>query len=191
MPTRTITFTIDLSQEDDDRLAALLGSAPTREAVLSQHARAALGEYIEVYLGRRGSSRGADVQELRLAMLVEHAFGGLLPDEAKVGALLKSPESSSRTLIRNTLARYGHQLDAAMTRSAKEVLEAVIRTGDLVHTSRASTNVIELLNRRILALDPTLNPVRRVSSSAGTWVIGEDVYADLCVAFGATPVVKP
>jgi hypothetical protein len=88
MPIRRITFDIDLTQEEDDLLADLLGDQPTLDAVLSRHARAALGEYVEVYVGRRSSSRGADIQELRLALLVEHAFGGRIPDEATVGALL-------------------------------------------------------------------------------------------------------
>ena len=191
MPIRRITFDMNLSQEDDDLLADLLGDQPDLDSVLSQHARAALGEYIEVYLGRRSSSRGADIQELRLALLVEHAFGGRIPDEATVGALLKTPPSGSRTLIRNTLSRYRHQLDAAMTASAKAVLETVLWAGDVVHTHRASANVVELLNQRLLALDPTLKPVGRVSGSAGTWVIDEDVYADLCIAFGASAVAKP
>ena len=191
MPIRRITFDMELSQADDDLLANLLGDHPDLDTVLSQHARAALGEYVEVYVGRRSSSRGGDVQELRLAMLVEHAFGGRIPDEAKVGALLKSPPSGSRTLIRNTLSRYRHQLDASMTTSAKAVLESVVWAGDVVHTSRASANIVELLNQRLLAEDPTLKSIVRVSGSAGTWVIDEDVYADLCRAFGANPVAKP
>lgn len=191
MPIRRITFDMNLSQEDDDRLADLLGDQPDLSAVLSQHARAALGEYVEVYLGRRSSSRGTDIQELRLALLVEHAFGGRIPDEATVGALLKTPPSGSRTLIRNTLSRYRHQLAAAMTDSARAVLETVVWAGDVVHTHRASANVVELLNQRLLALDPTLKPVGRVSGSAGTWVIDEDVYADLCHAFAANAVAKP
>lgn len=191
MPIRRITFDMNLSQEDEDLLAELLGDQPDLETVLSQHARAALGEYVEVYLGRRSSSRGADIQELRLALLVEHAFGGRIPDEATVGALLKTPPSGSRTLIRNTLSRYRHQLDAAMTGSAKAVLETVVWAGDVVHTHRASANVVELLNQRLLALDPTLKPVGRVSGSAGTWIIDADVYVDLCNAFGAHAVPKP
>jgi hypothetical protein len=78
-----------------------------------------------------------------------------------------------------------------MTSSAKAVLEHVVWAGDVVHTFRASANVVELLNQRLLALDPTLKPVGRVSGSAGTWVIGEDVYANLCNAFGANAVAKP
>jgi hypothetical protein len=191
MPTRHITFDIDLSPEDDALLALLLGDEPGLDAILSQHARAALGEYIEVYLGRRSSSRGADIQELRLAMLVEHAFAGRIPDEATVGALLKTPPSGSRTLIRNTLSRYRHQLDAAMTGSAKAVLETVVWAGDVVHTHRASANVVELLNQRLLVLDPTLKPVGRVATSAGTWVIDGHVYTELCTAFGANEVANP
>lgn len=191
MPIRRITFDMNLSPEDDVLLAELLGDQPDLDAVLSQHARAALGEYIEVYLGRRSSSRGADIQELRLALLVEHAFNGRIPDEATVGALLKTPPAGSRTLIRNTMSRYRHQLHAAMTGSAKAVLETVVWAGDVVHTQRASANVVELLNQRLLALDPTLKPVGRVPASAGTWVIDEDVYAELCNAFGANPVAKP
>lgn len=191
MPIKRITFDMNLSHEDEELLAHLLGDQPDLETVLSQHARAALGEYVEVYLGRRSSSRGADIQELRLALLIEHAFGGRIPDEVMVGALLKTPPSGSRTLIRNTLARYRHQLDAAMTGSAKVVLETVIWAGDVVHTHRASANVVELLNQRLLILDPTLKPVGRVSGSAGTWIINEDVYADLCNTFGANAVPKP
>lgn len=191
MPIRKITFEINLAQEDDDLLVELLGSQPSLDTVLSHHARAALGEYIEGYLGRRSSSRGSDVRELRLALLVEHAFGGLIPDEATVGALLQMAPSSSRTLIRNTLTRYRRQLELAVSGSLKAVLESVVWAGEVVHTHRASASVVEILNQRLLALDPTLKAISRVSGSAGTWVIDGDVYTALCDALGAVAVVKP
>lgn len=191
MPIRRIAFDIDLTPADEAMLGPLLGNPVNLATALSGHGRAALGEYLETYLGRRAYTRGTDIQELRLALLVEHAFGGRIPDDTTISALLKTTPSGSRTLIRNTLAKYRHQLDAAMTASAKAVLEGVVWAGDDARSTQASTNVVELLNQRLLALDPTLKPVSRLAGSAGTWVIDEVSYDDLCPAFGATPVVKP
>lgn len=191
MQTKQVTFSIDLSDEDDQALNELLGAAPSFAEVLANHAKAALTEYIEAYLGRRTFAKGGDILELRLALLIEHAFGGQIPNEARVGSLLQTSPAGSRTLIRNALSKYRRQLDAATKRSAKSVLEAVTWSGDICHSTTAPANLIELLNQRLLAEDSTLKPVSRVPGSGGTYAFDQHSYDKLCVAFGATKVVKP
>ena len=191
MPTRRVTFDIDLSDDDDRALTTLLGANPNFPAVLSLHAKAALAEYIEAYMGRRAFSKGGDILELRLALLIEHAFGGQIPNEARIGGLLQTSPSGSRSLLRSALAKYRRQLDAATTQSAKAVLQTVAWSGEVCHSTTASANLVELLNQRLLAEDSTLKPVSRVSGSGGTYEFAEHSYDKLCDAFGAVKVAKP
>jgi hypothetical protein len=102
------------------------GNAADLPAKASDHAKAALTEYLESYLGRRAFSRGGDILEHRLSLLVKHAFGGKIPTAAQVSDLFQTTLSSSRTLIRNTFSKYRFTLGTVADAAAREVLEKVV-----------------------------------------------------------------
>lgn len=190
-----IGFDIDLSADDRTALAAALGCAPGElPDVLSRHALAALHEHVECYLGRRASARGNDILEHRLSLLARFAFQNSLPGDTVVSRLFQTTPTASRTLIRNTLAKYRTQLAVASTMAARAVLEAATwpgGNGNDYHAKDPPRNVVELLNERLLVEDATLRQVARVPDSAGLYGINKHSYDRLCVAFGATAVVRP
>lgn len=187
-----VTFDIDIDAADAPLLAQAIGCAEADlQARLAGHAKAALTEYLEAYLGRRAFNRGSDVLEHRLALLIQHAFNGVVPDDACVSRLFQSTTSTSRTLLRNTLSKYRYSLTASMTASAKQLLEAVVWRDSEYHARGASTNLIELLNQRLAAADATLKPIVKVVNSVATYAIAPTTYDELVPRYGAAPVARP
>ncbi|MDB5575343.1 MAG: hypothetical protein JWR80_519 [Bradyrhizobium sp.] len=188
-----ITFDIDITQADRDALIAAIGcDAAALDAALNGHAKAALTEYLETYLGRRVFSRGSDFLEHRLALLIEHALDRKIPNDAGISRLFQTTLSASRTLIRNALSKYRYQLQAAMNGSAATLLEAVSwrADGGFYQAEVKAMNLVELLNQRLTADDPTLKPLSRLPDSVATFAIAPDSYDLLCGAFGAAAVAR-
>lgn len=187
-----ITFEIDITDDKAGLIAAMECAEADLEAVITKHAKAALHEYLECYVGRRAFSRGNDILEHRLALLIEHAFDRTIPTAARVSNLFQTTLSTSRTLIRNTFSKYRFQLVTVEAVSAKTVLENVEWNGqDSCFAKITTPNLVEVLNRRLLASDPSLKEVSRVPGVVGTYSIGQDSYAVLCGIFAAQPKEKP
>jgi hypothetical protein len=71
-------------------LAEILGSSPDQvEDKLAPYVSAAATEYIEMFLGRRVFTRGQDIREYRLFLLMRGVFGRL-PDEQEVSDLFQT-----------------------------------------------------------------------------------------------------
>lgn len=187
-----ITFEIDITDDKPGLITAMECGEADLEATITKHAKAAVHEYLECYLGRRAFSRGNDILEHRLALLIEHAFDRKIPTAAQVSNLFQTTLATSRALIRNTFSKYRFQLVAVEEKSAKAVLENVEWNGqDYCFAKITTPNLIEVLNRRLLASDPSLKEVSRVSGVVGTYSIGQDSYAALCKIFSAQPKAKP
>jgi len=188
-----ITFDIDIDAADQvDLIAALECDAATLNATLNRHAKAALREYVECYVGRRAFARGTDIMEHRLSLLVAEAFDRKIPTAATVSNLFQTTLSASRTLIRNTFSKYRFQLTLVEKAAAKAVLEAVEWNGADGWFARITTpNLVEVLNRKLLSADPSLKAVSRVAGAVGVYLIDQDAYTALCAGFDAAARQPP
>lgn len=188
-----ITFNIKIDQDDEKALLAVLGgNAAGLNAKLNDHAKAALSEYVECYVGRRAYSRGSDILEHRLSLLVKHAFKGKIPTAAEVADLFQTTLSASRTLIRNTFSKYRFELDGVAVEAAKDVLEHVTWSSkDECLAKITAPHLVEIFNRRLLTKDAGFKEITRTQGAVGTYAIAGDAYAELCTAFGATPEPAP
>jgi len=188
-----IQFNIDISPEDQAKLVEMFGGdAAGLPAILATHAKAAAVEYLECYLGRRAYTRGTDILEHRLSLLVRHAFGGRIPTAAEVSDLFQTTLSASRTLIRNTFSKYRFDLGEVAIDAAKAVLENVTwADATTCNAQIAAPNLVELLNRRLLTANPGFKEIVRTQGAIGTYAITQDAYQELCALFGAEPVLGP
>lgn len=145
-----------------------------------------------MYLGRRAYSRGSDILEHRLALLTLHAFGGHIPTEEKVARLFQSTVSQGRSLIRSSLSKYRYQLEGATTASARSALEAAswVAEANAYRVEIDSTNLVELMNRRLATIDATQRTISRTRGSIATHDIAPGSYDPLCPSFGARPVPR-
>jgi len=188
-----ITFNIDLSPEDRAAFAAALGCRDAEiEQRLPGHARAALMEYVEAYLGRRAFSRGSDILEHRLSLLIAYAYDNRILGEAEVSRLFQTTLPGSRGLLRSTLSKYRYQLQNAASGSAKTALESAVWVkADNEYTVEIKAgNLVDILNQRLAADYGGQKPIGPAKDSIATYLIAPGSYTKLCAAFGAKPVAK-
>ena len=74
-----------LRADEAQKLAGIIGCEENRlDAVLSSYASAALQEYLaKMILGQKVFTRGADIREYRLFLMIKYVFDNQLPDEQK------------------------------------------------------------------------------------------------------------
>src|SRR5207253_2749865 len=63
---------------------------------LKAYAEAAVLEHIRMFIGQKVFTRGSDIREYRLFLLIDTAFNGFIPDEQTVCALFQCTVTQSR-----------------------------------------------------------------------------------------------
>lgn len=183
-------FTVELEVDDADlaRLEAATGLKAQKLAeALPGHARAAFAEYVAQYLGKRSLSRGADILEHRLHLLIRNAFDNEIPTETQVSGLFQTTSTQSRTLIRNTLSRYRFDLAAALRTTVKKTLENAKPDNHHFLLDVQSSQVLDALKTTLEQNYPNEAPITR-TPDASTWTLKPVSYASLCKAFDAKEV---
>lgn len=172
-----------LSEAERAQLAHILSS--TDEEQLDEKLRAfseaATEEYVRMVLGQRVFTRGQDVREYRLYLLIRHFFKGRLPTEQEISALFQTTTSQSRALLRAVMSKYQYELADAITDSLAAALSSAKQArGSSVWTLTVdSGNVIDALNRRLVAIDGTLPPIIRRSGTMTTYEIQNSAHQKL------------
>ena len=173
-----VTATIELSPEDEQRLSQILKPQPgILGEALAPYASAALEEYVRMFLGARVYTRGSDIREYRLQLLIKHANGGAIPDDDYVSALFQTNVGQSRGLTRAVLSKFQYDLEAvdrARREQGSDPWTVVIR----------SSNVVSALNREIEILDGALPLVTRTPATAARYEIKRSTYLRLCGELG-------
>ena len=188
-----IQVQIEVADQDIADLQVALGCTPQDfQDSIRRHVRAAINEYLESYVGRRVFSRGSDILEHRLALLIEHAFGNHIPKDAEVARLFQMPLTRSRSLLKSTLSKYRYQLQPAIATSARQMLEAAVwwPNPQEYRVDVQIASLVDLLNQRLAALDGVQKPITPIRESVATYSIAPGSYDLLCNAFGANPVPR-
>jgi hypothetical protein len=188
-----ISFDFDIPPGDIPALAAALGCPEADVAAnLPGHAKAALGEYVEAYLGRRAFSRGSDILEHRLSLLIEHAYGNRVPSEAEVSNIFQTTLTSSRSLLRAALTKYRYRLKGAVVASATAALErAVWNKDDNQYTVEIhAANIVDYLNQRLATEFAGQKRISPAKDSISIYAIAPGTYDELCRALKAKPVAR-
>lgn len=182
-----IEFEIQLSEEESEQLASILGcELAALDEVLTRHAKTALQEYVRMFLGQKVFTRGSDIHEYRLSLLIREAFDNEIPDEQAVCNLFQTTASQSRGLIRSVMSKYQYDLHSAIERTLRRELGSAEResdAGDWVLTTN-SENVIEALNRRLASIDGSLPQISKQRGSVSSYVIRPSSHACLTDVLG-------
>jgi predicted transcriptional regulator len=182
-----VIATVALSDSEKRDLSQILGCSQANLAdALAVHASAALSEYITMFLGQRVFRRGTDLQEYRLLLLIEKAFGGNIPAEEDVCRLFQTTSSESRALIRRVMSKYQYQLKATIERSMKRILSGASQSeeGGLFIVTVNSLNLVDELNRLLAEIDGTLQPVSKKRGSVSTYEISPASHERLSTKLG-------
>jgi hypothetical protein len=156
------------------------------EKKLEPYATAALDEYVRMFIGARVFTRGSDIREYRLLLLMENVWKRV-PADNEVSALFQTTASQSRALIRAVLSKFRYDLACPLETSLKSVVEDAkrITESDLQLVIR-SANLVDAINDRIQELDATL-PRLVGGEGVATYRLRQSAYEALCDAFGLKP----
>src|SRR4051794_20961152 len=103
------------SAEEKRQLAATLGcTVRDLSRTFKDYEKAASEEYARMILGQRVLTRGQDIREYRLCLMINHVFGGRLPSERQISALFQTTATQSRALLRAVMSKYQYELQTAI-----------------------------------------------------------------------------
>jgi hypothetical protein len=176
-----VTTTLGLADGERAQLAGILECSESElDATLSTYAHAALEEYARMFIGQRVFTRGSDIREYRLFLLIKTAFGNELPDEQRVCSLFQTTITQSRSLIRSVMSKYQYELQDAIDETLKSEVAGATRDGDdwvvIVH----SENIVEALNRVIGTIDGSLPQIEKKRGTVAGYVMKPSAYLRLC-----------
>lgn len=66
-----------------------------------------------MFIGQRVFTRGRDIQEYRLFLLIRGPFGNTIPDDQMVCDLFQTT-TQSRALVRSVMSKYQYELSQAI-----------------------------------------------------------------------------
>lgn len=189
---KSITITITLTDEEETQLAGILGKDKAQLSnALSPHAQAAVEEYVRMFLGQKVFTRGADIREFRLFLLIRTAFANRIPNEKEVSALFQCTHSQSRALIRAVMSKYQYDLNKAIESTIQETVRQVRKdpNGKLL-VAVSSANIVDAINQRLASIDGAQDQVVLKTGKLATYELTRAAYQALCSQFGIKPVSK-
>src|SRR5665213_2073062 len=94
---------MDLSADDRKQLAAIFDcDLASLDATLAKYHSAAEEEYVRMILGQRVFTRGTDIREYRMLLLIQHVFANRLPTERTICALFQTSTTQGRAPVSYT-----------------------------------------------------------------------------------------
>jgi len=178
-----ITTTIQLSEDEQKELSRIIGCETSElPTYLVPYSSAALHEMISMFLGQNVFTRGSDLLENRLFLLIKYALGCRIPDEQTVCKLFQNTATQSRSLIRAVMSKYQYFLKDAIDDTLKELLEhaEVPDEPGPVTIAIHNWNLVDELNRELAEIDSSLPPVQKKRGSVSTCEIKPSSYNKLC-----------
>jgi len=169
-----ITANHGLNEDETERLAGIIRcNVRDLDKVLSSYASAALEEYVRMFLGQKVFTRGSDIREYRLLLLIQKAFERKVPDEQRISDLFQTTASQSRALLRAVMSKYQYELSAAIKTTITEIINSASQadeTADFEFTVN-NESVIEAMNRALASLPGTWPQVIKKPVTVSTYVI--------------------
>jgi hypothetical protein len=179
-----ITVDLALGADEKAQLAGILHCEVNElDGVLTPYARAAVEEYTRMFIGQRVFTRGADIQEYRLFLLIKEPFENTIPDEQRVSDLFQTTASQSRSLVRSVMSKYQYELQEAINATLKQAIEDAEAEGDDWTVTINSENIVDALNRVIGSIDGSLPQIEKKRGTVSNYVVRRSSYSRLCERF--------
>lgn len=175
-------LSMNLTSKEKEQLVLILGCQEDElEDKISLFQKAASEEYLRMILGKKVFTRGQDMLEYRLFLMIQYVFIDSLPSEQQISALFQTSTAQSRSLLRAVMSKYQYDLQLVVDSTLKAILQnaTLIEGGEGYQFTVDSDNVVQTLNRRIAAIDGTLPQVTKVKNSVTTYSIAVSAYKKL------------
>ena len=172
----------DLTSADSNQLMVTFRcDADQLQDYIDRCSEAAKEEYLRMILGQRVFTRGSDIREWRLFLLIKYVFDGRLPSERAISGLFQTSTTQSRALLRAVMSKYQYELQESVNRTLGQTLRNAQqkKEGDPWSVTVDSENIIEALNRELAAIDGTLPPISKKRGSVIAYEIMNSSYQKL------------
>lgn len=187
-----ITFQIDDQEFEQEQKALIKKTLKIEDAeipeAINKIAKAALTEYLTMFVEGGMPNRADEAKQDRLLYLIQSYFGNTLPNESQISTVFQLTQSQSKTLLKNTVSRFRHKLDDVLLSTMKAVIETAEHSNEVYLVVINSDVVKDELNMLITQNEPTFKPITKRTGSAGQFVISEDSHALLCRELGLNEV---
>lgn len=177
-----LTFELNLDPAEVSRLASILRCDEANLAAkLEPYARAAMKEYVQMFLGKRVMRQASDVREQKLLLLIQEAFNNEIPDERKICKLFQVTPSQSRSLIRSVMSKYQYELETAINQSYVKVLQNCrqIEATNNYEVTIDSSIVAEGLNQLLAGINGKLPKIMRKTGTVSVYRVDIASYQHL------------
>lgn len=173
---------MELNKAEKTQLSSILScTEKDLEKTWLPYKEAASEEYFRMVLGQRVFTRGQDIREYRLYLLIKLIFNEELPTEQKISDLFQTTTTQSRALLRAVMSKYQYELHSVIDSTLTQVLGSANQNAESKVWSITvdSENVIEALNRKLAGIDGTLPQVTRARNTITTYEIANSSYEKL------------
>ena len=169
-----IQFKIELNEGVVQTLMNVVQCDTTElEEVMSQYGKAALSEYIQMFVGRRSFTKGADMLEYRLFEIMRHVLNYEIPKATMVRSHFQMTDTRSKSLVKSMLAKYQHMIDlhAFKKRLLPYIENAQLNEEtNLYEADIPNEENVAFINRVLARIDTSL---KKVTKKRGTNTIYE------------------
>src|ERR1039458_2566189 len=151
-----LSISLSLDPAEIKQLSGILRTpAAGLDSTFSPYAKAAIQEYIQMFLGQKVFTRGTDMREFRLFLLIKSAFNNKIPDEQNVCDLFQCTQSQGRSLLRAVMSKYQYELSDAINATLKELVNSARKeeSSNLIAITVNNETLIEALNRLLANID--------------------------------------
>lgn len=150
-------------------------------------AQASTEEYLRMILGQKIFTRGQDIKEYRLYLLIRHLFDGVIPDEQVITTLFQTTNNESKSLLKSVLAKYQYELRQSINETVKLIVEKAViyeEEKDIYYVSNIALNIVDEMNKILSSIDGSLNQINKKRGTLQTFNINPSAYDALCKHFG-------
>jgi hypothetical protein len=187
-----ISFEIDDHEFEQEQKELIKKTLKIEDTVIPQAlnkiAKAALTEYLTMFIEGGMPNRADEAKQDRLLYLIQSYFGYALPTESQISTIFQLTQSQSKTLLKNTVSRFRHKLEGVLISTMKAVIETAELSNEIYLVVISSDVVKDELNMLITQNEPTFKPIIKRRGSAGQFEISEDSHALLCRELGLNEV---
>ncbi|MBM9589701.1 hypothetical protein JWG41_04545 [Leptospira sp. 201903075] len=180
-----LSITLTLNSQEIELLKKVLGISNNLEQELAKIGQAGIEEYVRMFLGQKIFTRGSDIREYRLFLLIQTFFNNRIPEEQQVSDIFQTKITESRSLIRSVLAKYQYELRESFDNTLKELMESHIdQSNEKITAVINSDYKIEELNRILSSIDGSLPSVKKKRESVSTYEFERSSLNALNTHFG-------
>jgi hypothetical protein len=175
-----INVNVNLENHEKELLCNILDCEEANlNSSLELFAKASFEEYLRMFLGQKVFTRGSDMKEYRLLLLIKSVFNNQIPDEQKVCDLFQLTLSESRSLIRSVMSKYQYELKDAINVTLKNTIINAQHVNNEYYIDIKTENLVRELNSILGSIDGNLSQVSKKIGTISTYVIKPSAYAKL------------